>query len=199
VSATTLGVLLAVPWRPSPAASGDAALLAAVRDGDVAKFRDLYRRHMDRVYAQLTRLVGPVPEREDLMQHIFLDVYRAIPAFRGEATFGTFLFRIVVNVAYEHLRRSRRYQALSAEDMDELVDPAASPEARARHREELCLLFDLLRRVKPKKRVAFVLVAVEGMSYEDAAALVGANAPAVKQRVLAARREVEAMLAKVQP
>jgi RNA polymerase sigma-70 factor, ECF subfamily len=193
---TVVLLALASALRPLPDLDPDLELVEAVKDGDGAKFRELYRRHVDGVYARLTRLIGPIAEREDLLQHIFLDVHRAIPKFRGDSAFRTFLYRIVVNVAYEHLRRRRRVEPLSEERLAELVDPAASPEAALRARQEVARLFDLLGRIKPKKRIAFVLVAVEGLSYDEAAALVGAQAPAVKQRVLAARHELDSMIAR---
>jgi RNA polymerase sigma-70 factor (ECF subfamily) len=179
--------------RPSDAAE-DARLVAAAAAGDRRAFADLYRRHLDSVYARLTRVVGPVPERDDLVQHIFLDVYRALPRFRGEAAFTTFLHRIVLNVACEHLERRRRgrgrSEPLDDRQLDTLMLPAASPEQRARHREELRRLFARLGTLSAKRRAAFVLVAVEGLTLEEAAALLGINVPAVKQRVLEARREL---------
>ena len=179
--------------RPSDAAE-DARLIAAAAAGDRRAFADLYRRHLDSVYARLTRVVGPVSERDDLVQQIFLDVHRALPRFRGEAAFTTFLHRIVMNVACEHLERRRRgrgrNEPLDDRQLDTLMLPAASPEQRTRHREELRRLFARLEALSAKRRAAFVLVAVEGLSLEDAAALLAINVPAVKQRVLEARREL---------
>jgi RNA polymerase sigma-70 factor, ECF subfamily len=176
----------------------DMVLVAGARDGNVDMFTELYHRHADQVFARLTRLVGPVPEREDLLQHIFLDVHRALPQFRGDSAFTTFLYRIVVNVAYEYLDRRRRRPTESLDEaaLATLLSPHSSPEQRAQQREELALLFELLGRLKPKKRIAFMLVVVEGMSYDEAATVVGAESPAVKQRVLAARRELDALLAR---
>jgi RNA polymerase sigma-70 factor (ECF subfamily) len=156
-------------------------------------FREIYRQNVARVYGQLTRLVGAVPERDDLSQQVFLRLYHALPRFRGESALGTFIYRIVANVACDHRRRARDVSTLLY--MDELPDPRPSPEAQARRRQELRRVFELLLRVTPKKRVAFVLVAVEGLSYENAAASLGVNVPAAKQRVLAARRELSALLA----
>jgi RNA polymerase sigma-70 factor (ECF subfamily) len=185
-------VLAAVPV---PRVDPDADLVEAARGGDRRAFSDLYRRHIDWVHARLTRLIGPVPEREDLTQQVFVDVHRALPSFRGDAAFTTFLHRIVVNHACDHLERRRRRPApVDPAALDDLIAPGASPEVRARQRQELALAFELLGRIKPAKRVAFLLVAVEGLSLDEAAALVGAKTPAVKQRVLAARRELGALL-----
>jgi RNA polymerase sigma-70 factor (ECF subfamily) len=176
----------------------DALLVEGARAGDEAMFRELYHRHLAGVYARLTRLVGPVAERDDLVQQVFIGVHRGLPGFRGDAAFATFLYRIVVNTACEHLARRgrRRAEPLDEDACDGLVAPGGSPETRAQQREELLALFTLLGHLKPKKRVAFVLVAVEGLDYEETAALVGASPDAVKQRVLAARRELAARIAR---
>lgn len=175
-------------------AAEDARLVAAAAAGDRAAFSDLYRRHLGSVYARLTRVVGPTPERDDLVQQIFLDVFRALPRFRGEAAFSTFLHRIVLNVACEHLERRHRSrgrnQPLDDRQLETLIAPGASPEQQARQRDQLRRLFASLERLSPKRRSAFVLVAVEGLPLDEASTLLGANAAAVKQRVLEARREL---------
>ena len=172
----------------------ESALVSAAAAGDRRAFAALYQRHLDSVYARLTRVIGPAPERDDLVQQIFLDLYRALPRFRGEAAFSTFLHRIVLNVACDHLERRRRgrgrNEPLDARDLETLIAPDASPEQRARQREELRRLFALLEDLSPKRRTAFVLVAVEGLALEEAAALLNAKPAAIKQRVLEARREL---------
>jgi RNA polymerase sigma-70 factor (ECF subfamily) len=182
----------------SPGAPGldpDAALIAAAQGGDHAAFNALYHRHLDWIWRRVTWLVGPVPEREDLVQQIFLEVHRAIPGFRGDALFSTFLFRIVANIAYQHLRRARRRPVtFDAAALDELAAPGASPEVALRERQELERAFSLLARLKPKKRIALLLRSVEALSLEEIGVIVGARAPAVAQRVKHAQRELSALI-----
>jgi RNA polymerase sigma-70 factor (ECF subfamily) len=187
--------VLATAAARSNDAGVDAHLVQRILAGDQRAFTELYRRHVDRVFGLLTRLIGPIPEREDLVQQVFVDVHRALPGFRGEAAFATFLYRIVTRAAYDHLDRRRRHRAeLGIDAYDELISPEASPADRVRQRRELVRAFELLASLKPKKRIAFVLVVVEGMSLGQVAALVGASEQAVKQRVLHARRELEALI-----
>lgn len=178
----------------------DAALVERILAGDERAFATLYRAHVDRVYGLLTRLLGPVPEREDLVQQVFVDVYRALSGFRGEAALSTFLYRIATRAAYDHLSRKQRRRTAAEldESCDELVADEPSPAERAQRRRELERAFELLGRLTPKKRIAFVLVVVEGMSLREAAEVVGATPDAVKQRVLHARREIERMEARLQ-
>ena len=179
----------------------DATLVAAAGAGDRQAFQTLYRKHMRAVYARLTRMLGPVPEREDLTQQVFLDLHRALPRFQGAARFSTFLHRIVVNVACETLARLYRDRArtapLDARALEAAEAPDASPEVRARSRQELAQALAHLAALRPKKRAAFVLVAIEGLSLEEAAAIVDASPDTVKQRVLAARREIAARISRI--
>jgi RNA polymerase sigma-70 factor (ECF subfamily) len=166
------------------------------RRGDRRAFDELYRIHVGDVYRRIARLCGPDPEREDLVQQVFLEVFRGLPAFRGEAAFSTWLYRIVVRVAYEHLKKRRRrpVDPLDADALEALVLASESPEQAARRRQELALALGFLARLAPKKRIAFVLREVEGLSLEEIGQLVHAKAPAVGQRVKHAQRELAAMI-----
>jgi RNA polymerase sigma-70 factor, ECF subfamily len=179
-----------------PAAEpSDDALIAAARDGDQAAFTALFRRHADRVRSLLTRLVGPVVERDDLVQQVFLALHRSLATYRGDAALTTFLHRIAVNVACDHLRarKRRRDEPTSEAGLEHLLG-ASDGRDHTSTRDELVRMFALLNRLDPDKRIAFVLVAVEGLSLADAASLVGASPDAVKQRVLTARRELAALI-----
>jgi RNA polymerase sigma-70 factor (ECF subfamily) len=178
-------------WLPTP----DPELALAAATGDDSAFAEIYTRYADRVFARVTHLIGPSQDREDVFQQVFLQLHRALPRFRGEASLSTFLYRITANVAYDHLRRrGRRAGEHDPDALDALINGDPTPEDRARRREELGQIFALLAQIKPKKRLAFVLVAIEGLSLAEAADQLGAHADAVKQRVLHARRELIALM-----
>ena len=191
---------LAVITHREPEAD-DAAVIAAARQGDGAAFARLFRRHADAVRTRITRLVGAVAERDDLVQKVFIAFHRALPAYRGDARLSTFLHRIAVNTAYDHLRGRRQWQGQGV-DGEDLVDAGAMVEHlgprledQVAARADLARMLALLEHLSPKKRIAFILVAVEGCSLAEAAALIGAAEDTVKQRVLHARRDLLAALA----
>ena len=160
---------LLAPSPPRVVPDPDCALVQRATRGDRQAFSELYRRHVEPTYRRLTHLLGPDPEREDLVQQVFLEVFRSIPSFRGESRFATWLYRVIVNVAYEHLRRNRRRALcpLAADSLDLVVAAGTSPEAAARQRQQVALALTLLGRLKPDKRIAFVLRVVEGLSLEE--------------------------------
>jgi RNA polymerase sigma-70 factor, ECF subfamily len=183
------------PQRGSEA--DDATLIAAARLGDGAAFARLFRRHADAVRTRITRLVGPVAERDDLVQKVFIALHRGLRSYRSEAKLSTYLHRIAVNTAYDHLRGRHRAAEkegpLDAAALVEQLSPALEDQVAARA--DLTRLLALLDQLSPKKRIAFVLVAVEGCSLAEAAHLIGDREGAVKQRALHARRDLMARLA----
>jgi RNA polymerase sigma-70 factor (ECF subfamily) len=191
---------LAMLAEPSVVVHGDhdATLVARHLSGDPEAFAEIYREHVDAVYRRLSRILGPVPEREDLTQDVFVALHRALPKFRGEAALGTWIHRIAVNVALDHLRARGRRGATAVDTafFDQLTSPQASPELRAEHRERLAHVMACLARIKPKKRIALLLRVVDGLSFEDIGRLVDASPEAVAKRVQHGQRELDALLAR---
>jgi len=187
--------------EPSPSledgASDEALALAAGR-GDGQAFRALYLRQRPGVLVYVTRLFGAGPDREDVIQDVFLQLYRALPNFRGDARLSTFLRRITMNVAFDHLRKRCRLQRLDYDShaLDAAVDAGQDPEQRSSARQQLQSLLHHLDGIALDQRHALILVAVAGLSVNAAAAQMGANAGWVKLRLSRARRELTAMAAR---
>jgi len=192
-----LAILVDVSAPPRDVGS-DADRLVRHRAGDPNAFAEIYRAHVDAVYRRLTRILGPIEEREDLAQDVFAALHRSLPKFRGDSALGTWIHRIAIHVAYDHLRARGRRPKATVDDrvFDELCAPQASPETRAAQREELAHVFACLGRIKPKKRIALLLRLVDGLSFEDIGKLVDASPEAVAKRVQHGQRELDALLAR---
>jgi RNA polymerase sigma-70 factor (ECF subfamily) len=179
-------------------AADDLALVERHCAGDPTAFALIYRTHVAAVHRRLSRLLGPIPEREDLLQDVFLALHRALPTFRGDAALATLIQRIAINKACELLRARYRRPTTPVDGafFDELVSGAGTPEAQASTREELCAVFACLARIKPKKRVALLLRVVEGLSFEQIGQLVDATPEAVAKRVQHGHQELTALLSR---
>jgi RNA polymerase sigma-70 factor (ECF subfamily) len=170
----------------------DAALVAACRAGDPRALDEFFHRYVGRVERVLGRLAGATPDLEDMVQHTFLEAFSSFGRFMGEASLATWVTRIAVHVAYAQLRKGVRRQAALN------VVLAGEGQATAPHglenafndRQIAARLHVLLDRVKPKKRLAFLLYTVEGHSIEEVAALTGSSRAATKSRIWFARREL---------
>ena len=193
-----LAVLVPLASERAPADADDEALIARHRAGDRDAFATMYRAHVASVYRRLSRILGPVPDRDDLTQDVFLALHRALPRFRGEARLTTLIHRIAINKAYEYLRRQTRRPTVPADDkyFAELLSLAASPAERASWREELDRVFACLARIKPKKRIALLLRVVDGLSFEEIGVLVEATPETVAKRIQHGQRELDTLFAR---
>ncbi len=197
---SAIAILAAMVEPARPVEDVDAVLVTRHRAGDPDAFALIYRAHVDAIYRRLGRILGPIPDREDLTQDVFLALHKALPGFRGDAKLATLLHRIAINRACEYLRvRARRPATpVDAGFFDALVDGGGSPERKASEREALQRVFDCLARIKPKKRVAFVLRVVDGLSFEEIAELVDATPEAVAKRVQHAQAELDELIARAE-
>jgi RNA polymerase sigma factor (sigma-70 family) len=178
------------PSESHVAARDVAALIERARQNDSAAFRALFQTHLAGVHRIVYRLVGPASDLDDLVQTVFVEAFRCLPAFRGEALFSTWLARIAVRVTMHGVRR----RPPRAHALDEGREPhldAAGPERTVAAREGLAILDGLLGELRPKRRAAFVLHVLEGYSMEEVAAILNASTAAIKVRVHDARRFIE--------
>jgi len=185
--------------RPAPESS-DEELVERARQNEPEAIQAIYQRHAAAVYRRFTHLLGPDPEREDLMQEVFVDLFRQLDRYRGGASLRTYVLRIVSHKACDHLRQRQRrrrtlaeaprFSPVGAPDANELRSPAPSPEERVGNAQELALIEEALDRLTPKKRIAFLLRMVDNLSLKEIAEQVGATVFTVAQRLRHADREL---------
>jgi RNA polymerase sigma factor (sigma-70 family) len=138
----------------------------------------------------LYRLLGRSSDLDDATQEALVEIARFLPRFEGRSSLKTAAHRIVVRVAYRYFRTTNE---TSLELVPELVDPE-SLESQMMAREALTRLHRSLQRIPAKRRIAFVLCAIEGMTPTEAAHVAGTTAIAMRCRLLYARRELARML-----
>lgn len=179
---------LSIVERPTP--EDEAELVAACLAGDVAAQRALFRREFGRVNATIYRILGPTREVDDLVQETFIAVFRGLAKFRGEARLSTWIDRIAVRVALDHVRtRKGTPVSLGVLGGDEPAD-ASIPDAQAHARDGLRRLYAALAQLSPEARTAFALYAIDGRSIAEVARLVGTTVVTAKVRIWRARREL---------
>ena len=166
----------------------DLALIERYVAGDIDAFDELVRRHRDRVFAVCLRMLRDRDAALDAMQDTFVTLFRKADRFKAEAAFTTWLYRVTMNVCYDHLRRSQRRRT---EPMPERFDPAdAAAEdgfaaADVRPDIEAALQDD-----GAEFRAAVVLVDLQGLSLEMASDALGVPVGTVKSRVFRGRRQL---------
>ena len=161
----------------------DSALMLKFRDGDVAAFETLYRRHKDSVYRYLLRLCQHQPTAEDVFQEAWGKIINSRHTYRRTAKFTTFLYRVAHNCFIDHLRRNKRH-ANDAEFIAELhADPGDLPETRTERQLARRRLEQALGDLPEEQRDAFLLREEAGLSIDQIAAVTGASREATKSRL----------------
>jgi RNA polymerase sigma-70 factor, ECF subfamily len=188
----------------SAAGDPDVALMLRVQGGDEAAYRELFRKHSPRVFGYARRLVGSDARAEEVVQDVFVQVFRFRTRYRPEARFSTWLYKIVTNFCLNDLRRPerrRRVDLWAPRDGEEqaegpqIADPTAvDPEAGAAGRELAVQLEAALAALPPKQRAAMLLSRMDGLNYEDVAATLGCTEGAVKALVFRATQTLKATL-----
>jgi RNA polymerase sigma factor (sigma-70 family) len=183
---------------PAPADDPDQALARLASGGDMPAFEALYRRHLGRVHGVIARLVGGAGSRaEDLTQEAFVRAWQALPGYRFESRFSTWLHRLAVNTALMELR-SRRSRP--GEDEDESVFDTLGAADSAGH--GTALRTDLERAVAtlpPRARAVLVLHDVEGWKHEEIATELGMAVGSSKAQLHRARGLLRQRLAGFDP
>jgi RNA polymerase sigma-70 factor (ECF subfamily) len=179
--------------------------------GDEGAFEELVRRHERTVYNLAFRLLGSREDALDAAQDAFLRCYRALPRFRGDASFRTWLVGIAINVCRSRLtgaehRMRRLTQDLTRPDPSTgdrvplpLPDPAPDPESVARAREIRDALVRALGELSPDHREVLLLREMSGLDYDEVAAALGCALGTVKSRIARARAALRAALEEVWP
>ena len=178
-------------------------LVLAAQQGDMAAFEELVARHRDRVYARAYSMMRNEEEALDLSQEAWVKGWQRLRQFQGEAGFGTWMTRIVINLCLDELRRQKRHRSESIEAMDEdsggverqmpvvTVNPTSGLE-----RAELRQRIDrALGQLSHEHRTVLVLHEFEEMEYKEIAKTVGCSIGTVMSRLFYARRKLAALLA----
>lgn len=182
--------------------SADLALVQRVKQGDRGAFDLLVAKYQHKILNLIMRYVKDPSEAMDVAQEAFLKAYRAVPAFRGDSAFYTWLYRIAINTAKNHLVAARRRpMSLEIELSDsEGFEPFAalrdidSPESLALTDEIGEAINKAVEALPEELRTAILLREIEGMSYEEIAEAMDCPVGTVRSRIFRAREAIDKKL-----
>lgn len=180
------------------AAPDDRTLLDQARAGDVDAYAEVVRRYERRVRGVLVRLLDDDRDVEEAVQDSFVQAWRNLDRFRGDAAVFTWLYRIAVNEALARLRR-KRLPTTPVDDTPERLlvaaDPETQPEGAAESGELQAFLAARIRALEPEYRAPLVLRDVVGLSNQEVADVLELSLAATKSRIHRARMQVREALA----
>jgi len=168
----------------------DLALAQRAAEGDRAAQRELFHNLKNPVHHTLFRILGANRDIEDLIQDAFLEIFRALPSFRGDSSLARWAQTIATRTAYLAIER-RKPPAVDLDLVeDEIVDRDPDAHRVAQARQAARRLYAALDRIDAKQRIAFALAVIDGLSLAEVAQLTEASLVAVKTRVWRARRDL---------
>ncbi len=188
-------VTTALPWvSPLTAVDEDATLVAAAQGGERAAFESLFRSHRHAMLRLASRFLDNPDDVEDAVTDAFVRAFRALPGFRGDAQFSTWLYRITVNVCIKRQRRARQLTPIAS--LEETDDVPAVPgvdiafEARERRR----VIRQKVNLLSPKLRAVVVLFYFEDLTCEQIGETLSLSVGTVWSRLHAAKARLSGML-----
>jgi RNA polymerase sigma-70 factor, ECF subfamily len=189
------GKVEAIPGRKRMATIDPNVQLAAT--GNMEAFEELYRHYHRRVYSLCLRMTRNVSEAEDLTQDVFIQLFRKLGTFRGEASFGTWLHRLTVNEVLMHFRKPSVKVERTTEDgttPTQIVGGTERPEKMSLV--DRIALDEAIRQLSPGYRAVFILHDVEGYEHQQIGKILGCAAGTSKSQLHKARLKLRRLLKK---
>jgi RNA polymerase sigma-70 factor (ECF subfamily) len=168
----------------------DGQLAARAAAGEARAFEQLVQRHADLVFRVAWKWCGNRAEAEDITQEVFLKVADKIHAYEPRAKFTTWLYKITVNEARDHLRSERRRVKYETDFARERGDTAPAPEQGTDEETSRKRVQQMLHKLPEKQREAVLLVICGGLSHRDAAQALGCAEKTVTWRIFAAKKKL---------
>jgi RNA polymerase sigma-70 factor (ECF subfamily) len=181
----------------------DSELVGRAKAGDADAFTELVERHEANVFGICLKMLHNAEDAEDCLQEVFIKAYEALPGFREEAKFSTWLYRIATNACLMRIRKKkletvpldRPVETSDGQLPREVADWTTNPATEVMNEELNTVLTQHINDLPPDNRIVFVLRDIHGLSTDDTAGVLGLSIPAVKSRLHRARLFLRGKLA----
>jgi len=172
----------------------DRELVRRIRAGDADALRLVVERYQERIFALVYGIVRDAHEVEDVAQEVFLKVFTRIAAFDGRSKFYTWLYRVAVNAAKDHVKKRARRPAVALDEADALPSAAEGPAAGAARGEDRRIVRAAIDALPLRYREVLALRELEGLSYDEIAQVLGISIGTVESRLHRARARLKRRL-----
>lgn len=174
----------------------DNELMMKFQRGDESAYSALFERHRARVVNTAYRFVGDPDVAQDVAQEVFVRIYTSAKAYRPEAAFTTWLYRITANACLDEIRKRKRSKSRSSSELPESAScPSSSPEDRMQSDELAREVRTAIASLPENQRMAVILQRYEGLSYQQIADVLRVSVPAVESLLSRAKGSLRIRLA----
>ncbi|MHC4971749.1 MAG: RNA polymerase sigma factor [Planctomycetota bacterium] len=174
-----------------PTQMDDRELVQRIRDGDAEALRAIVERYQDRIFSLIYGIVRDRHEVEDVAQEVFLKVYTRIQAFDERSKFYTWLYRVAANAAKDHVKKRSRRPAVALEEDEVLPATGDNPVQHAAAAETRRLVREAIAALPLRYREVLTLRELEGLSYNEIAAVLQISIGTVESRLHRARAKLK--------
>ena len=170
----------------------DLQLVAKFKKGDLEAFQEIVSRYETKAFNLAMGFTRNMEDAEEVLQDVFVTVYRKINGFQGKSAFSSWLYRITVNAAFMKLRKRKQNQTVSIEDLtpgteshwaDKLEAVAPGSDTQAMNKQLKEVVYSAIQRLPEEYRVVFMLRDVDGLSNKEVGEILDLSIPAVKSRL----------------
>jgi RNA polymerase sigma factor (sigma-70 family) len=181
-------------------------LIQAIKNGSESAFEELFMLYKDRVFNTALGYMQNKEDAEEIVQDVFVEVYRSIDKFKSESGIGTWIYRIAVNKSLDrikHRKRKKRFAFLTSlfdSETGELVHQSVEfnhPGVAAESKEKAKYLFDAINKLPENQKTAFILSEIEGLSHAETGKVIDKSAKAVESLIRRAKENLRAILSGV--
>lgn len=179
----------------------DLNLIHRLQKGEESAFRQLVEQYQKPVYNTVLNIIQDQTEAEDAAQEVFIRIYQSIRSFRGESALSTWIYRISINMAMDKVRRRSRRSGISSL-FDWFGNEAREPESascyhpgvKLENKEKAARLFAAIASLPDSQRIAFTMIKVQGMNYEEVCQIMNKNLKAVESLMSRAKDNLQKKL-----
>lgn len=173
-------------------------LISGLKLGEESAFRLLVLNYQDRVYYSVLNILHNAGEAEDTAQETFIQVFESINGFKEESSLGTWIYRIAIRKALEKIRKQKNRQRLHSivpwwmPSEDKSIDAVyLNPGIKNEHKEKATLIFKAISELPINQRIAFTLIRVQGMKYEEASEIMQISIKAIESLLSRAKENLK--------
>ena len=177
-------------------------LIVQLQQGDEQAFKKLVDEWQDMVYNTAVSIVQNEDDADDITQDVFIQVYQSVSSFKGESKFSTWLYRIVISKALDHVKKKKRkkrfafVQSLFGTASEEEIHPEEfnHPGVLMENRERAAELFKAMQQLPDNQRIAFTLHKLEAQKHQDIAVIMDISLTAVESLIARAKANLRKIL-----
>lgn len=177
----------------------DQDIITAIANGDRKAFKLLYEQHGERVYHTVLGFVRSKMDAEDVTQEVFTRIYRSASKFQHKSSLHTWIYRIAVNTALNHLKKNKKGIVRSLDESDYSVPEFVHPGILLERKEHARYLFRAIDSLPEKQKTAFVLAYVEELPRQEIAEIMQLGIKAVESLLMRAKKNLREKLKKMYP